>query len=234
MKGLVKLIAFSCLLLASCDMNSENIMVFSYSYDFSTSAQGWDGDFSDYPGDDSILFELQFKHDVLPESVSKTRKALKLSGNNRNGDLFMFVKKQITGLRANTTYDVLFNIRLASNAPTDVLVPGGSPGESVFIKAGTSTIEPKKVLVNESYKLNINKGSNSTGGADMQVVGTIGIAAGTTQYTEVYRNNNSANAFRITTNNNGEAWVIIGTDSGYKGTTTLYYTSVDVLFNQAN
>lgn len=68
----------------------------------------------------------------------------------------------------------------------------------------------------------------------MQVVGTIGIAAGTTQYTEVYRNNNSANAFRITTNNNGEAWVIIGTDSGYKGTTTLYYTSVDVLFNQAN
>jgi hypothetical protein len=230
-KGLSLICFFSLGLLFSCDLNEGQMGVFSYSFDFTTSEEGWTGDFADYPQNDSVAFGLQLKHEPLPENLSKTRKGITASGNNLNDDLFMFVKRKITGLSPNTSYKVLFNVKFASNAPTGSFEFGGAPGESVIMKAGASVSEPVKTLVSGIYRMNIDKGNRAVGGADMLTIGNIGVAATTTQYTEVFRNNNSSNPFQVTTNTNGEVWVIIGTDSGYSGTTTIYYTAVDILFN---
>ncbi|MCD4693477.1 MAG: T9SS type A sorting domain-containing protein, partial [Calditrichales bacterium] len=42
--------------------------------------------------------------------------------------------------------------------------------------------------------------------------------------------NNISHPFPITTDAGGEVWLIIGTDSGFEATTTLYYNKIDVTF----
>ncbi len=229
--GLAILLAFG----ACIPEDSNSPAVFSLSYDFSTTDHGWTGDFADYPEGDSLAYELLFKHDTLPTNLNNnaTVKALMISGNNLSDDLFMFVKKKISGLKPNTVYNILFNVRIASNAPTGAVGIGGAPGESVILKAGITVNEPVKILdVDSYYRMNIDKGNQLTEGADMMNLGHIGVASGTTQYTTIFRNNNSGSSFVFVSGNSDEAWVIIGTDSGFEGKTTLYYTKVDILFNE--
>jgi hypothetical protein len=222
----------SILLLTGCFPESEYPTVFTYTFDFSVNAEGWSGDFSDYPEGDSIAYELAYSYGSLPDNVSKTRKGFKLTGNNQSDDLFMFIKRKLTGFPPNSRFEVLFNVRFASNAPTEAFGIGGAPGESVIVKAGITGIEPLKELVDGYYQMNIDKGNQSESGDDMMAIGHVGVSPTTTQYTEIYRGNSSSSPFILTTNNLGEAWIIIGTDSGYEGTTTLYYTSLDLVFNQ--
>jgi hypothetical protein len=226
---------FLILLCAACNLSSNDFYsVFSVAFNFSDDPMGWTGDFADYPQGDSVLYELLFKHDTLPENLNNTgnRKALVLAGNNYSDDLFMFIKRKIAGLKPNTRYAILFNIQLASNAPTGAAGIGGAPGESVFLKAGMTTVEPAKVPEDGFYRMNIDKGNQAEGGADMVTLGHIGVAANTTQYTVIFRNNSSVNPFIFQTNATGEAWIVVGTDSGFEGKTKLYYMGVEVLFNE--
>lgn len=222
--------------LVSCDLSADQQMkVFSFSFDFSTADQGWTGDFADYPDGDSIGYELLFKHDTLPTNLNqnKTKSALLISGNNGSDDLFMFVKRKLSGLRPNATYELLFNVQLASDAPTNSVGIGGAPGESVYLKVGATIEEPNKELdVDNMLRMNIDKGNQSEDGEDMIVIGHIGVAPTTSQFTSITRNNNSTSSFIATTDGNGELWLIVGTDSGFEGATTLYYMKIDVLFNQ--
>ena len=82
--------------------------------------------------------------------------------------------------------------------------------------------------------MNIDKGNQDEEGEDMINIGHIGVGATTTQFTVINRNNNSANPFEITTDDLGEIWLVVGTDSGFEGLTTLYYTQIDVLFNEVD
>ena len=223
-----------CSLLVNCDSGNQEITVFSYTFDFSNEEYDWIADFADYPENGSASFELQSSYEPLPENISKTRKGIKISGNNLNSDLFMFIKRKITGLSPGTTYSVFFNVRFASKAPTGTVGADGSPGEGVTVKVGTSVTEPEKELTSGVYRMNIDKGNQTIGGKDMFAIGNVGVAAATTQFTEVYRNNNLKGPFTITTDSQGEVWVIVGTDSGFAGVTTLYYTNIDIVFNKAN
>ncbi len=221
------------LTISSCNLSDPDFYrTFSITYDFSDADEGWRGDFADYPEDDSIAFGLDFEHTFLPNELDETKKALKLTGTNGSDDLFMFVKRKLMGLRPNTTYAILFNVKVASNAPTNTPGIGGAPGESVFLKVGATVAEPKKVLDEGMYRMNIDNGNQDEEGEDMINIGHIGVAANTTQFAVITRNNSSSRPFYITTDNKGEIWVIVGTDSGYEGNTTLYYTSIDILFNE--
>lgn len=223
-------------LLGSCAPADQEVAVFSLSYDFSLSDAGWKGDFADYPEGDSITYELVVKHDTIPTgtSVESTKKALMISGNNYSDDLFMFIKTKVTGLRPNATYEILFNVKVASDAPTGAVGIGGAPGENVYLKAGASIIEPKKELQDGMYRMNIETGNQAEEGADMLNIGHVGVSATTTKFTVITRNNNSSNSFMLTTDPAGELWLIVGTDSGFEGKTTLYYTQIDVLFNEVD
>ena len=127
------------LVLASCNLPDQQIKVFSISYLFFDADEGWKGDFADYPQGDSIAYELFYKPDTLPENLNAnaTIKALHISGDNGSDDLFMFVKKKISGLRPNTTYLLLFNVRLASNARTGAVGVGGPPGRKCLFESGS-------------------------------------------------------------------------------------------------
>lgn len=217
----------------ACDDDNDSIITpnTSYTYTFEQNAEGWQGGFADYPKDwDKSRFEFEFDREALPTEVSENSMAMKLSGRNISDDLFMFMKKQITGLEPNHTYRVTFELELASQYPEQSVGIGGSPGASVYLKAGGSTIEPMPVEVQgagNNVRMNIDKGGQSQGGQDMVVLGNVGIPGNTSEYKLIQRDN-LQNPVQITADSNGNLWLIVGTDSGFEGTTTLYYNTIDV------
>ncbi|GAB3202998.1 hypothetical protein ABID22_001185 [Pontibacter aydingkolensis] len=200
-------------------------------FTFNQSAEGWEGGFADYPKDwEESRFEFEFDREDLPSGVGENSMAMKLSGRNISDDLFMFMKKQITGLEPNHTYRVTFQIELASQYPEESVGIGGSPGASVYLKAGGATIEPMPVEeqgAGNNIRMNIDKGGQSQGGKDMVVLGNVGIPGNAFEYRLINRDN-LQNPIEITTDSNGSLWIIVGTDSGFEGTTTLYYNTIEV------
>ncbi len=198
--------------------------------DFSTGNDGWTGDFADYPVSDSLFYELQFYRAKLPSPLDTNQFALMISGNNHSDDLFMFIKRKITGLSPNSTYQLFISVDFASKYPTNAIGAGGTPGEGVRIKAGATLIEPAKIIADSYYRMNIDKDNQSNPGADMDTIGHVGVTDTTTIFTIINRNN-SGHLFTIKTDSKGEVWICIGTDSGFEATTTLYYKKITLTFN---
>lgn len=226
---LIVLFAVACMYCSS----DQEIKVYTESYSFIESDEGWIGGFADYPID-STGYHLQFELDSLPYSVNadSTKKGLRVSGINGTENLFMFIKRKVSGLQENTTYQLLFNVRLASNART--AGTGGAFGESVYVKVGGLTEEPQTEISGDYHRINLDKGSLAESGTNMITIGHIGVAATTENYAIITRNNSRANSVYATTNSEGELWVIVGTDSNFEGKTTLFYTQVDVMFNKVD
>jgi hypothetical protein len=153
-----------------------------------------------------------------------------ITGNNHSDDLFMFIRKEITGLSPKTHYRLGFEIELASEAPTNAIGIGGAPGESVFFKAGASVERPRKVNEGGFFVLNIDKGNQSNPGRDLDTLGHIGVSDTTTVFTLINRTN-AGHPFPVTTDDTGAVWICIGTDSGFEGTTTLYYSRIRLTFD---
>jgi len=223
--------------LASCSLSkdADSILVWSYNHDFAVSQDDWQGDFSDFPtGADSALYELQFEYTTRPVNLGGER-SIMMSGNNQSDDLFMFMKKKITGLSSNTDYTLVFDVELASNAPSGQTGAGGPPGEGVVVKAGASGMEPKRVIESGRYTFNLDKGNQNTAGQTATILGNIATSPYAKDYELITRTNASSNSgpFIARSNANGEMWLFIGTDSGFEGTTTVYYTRVNVVFSSA-
>lgn len=231
MKASIKLYLLSILAVLSlgCKEDDDTARpVEAFSYDFEQGFDGWQGGVADYPKDwEQSRLEFVFIHDNLPAEINEDGMGVRISGRNLSDDLFMFMKKKITGLEPNHTYSVTFLIELASKYPEQSAGIGGSPGASVFLKAGGSTVEPIPVEEGDDIRMNIDKGGQSQGGENMMVLGNIGIP-GEEQVYQLIQRNNLQNPIQITTDNSGSLWLIIGTDSGFEGTTTLYYNTVDV------
>ncbi|MFE8701325.1 protease complex subunit PrcB family protein [Cytobacillus sp. FJAT-54145] len=201
----------------------------SLNYEFSKELQGWSGEFSDLPVDyDQELYGLEFAHKSIP---GESNKGLYLSGQNSSDDLFMFAKKKVgksEGLLPNTTYLVDMEISFYTSADPGLIGIGGAPGESVYVKAGASTKEPKVVQVNGDWRMNINKGEQASSGKEAVVVGDVAKieATGDEKYTN--KTLSTAEPIEVKTNGNGELWLFFGTDSGFEGRTSLYYNNVKV------
>ena len=97
--------------------NAEKILVFiqtarslpssavAVSYDFSSGDHGFSAGFADLPADyDESLYDLQHGHRDLPANLGGG-KALFISGANRSDGLWMYWKKQITGLMPGKRYE---------------------------------------------------------------------------------------------------------------------------------
>ena len=207
-------------------------------YDFDTGSKGWLPGFSDYSlqtDDLRMLAELR----ALPEEIGPARSGYFIQGMNRSDDLFMFLKKQVTsddGLKANQAYRFAFDIRFASNAPTGCVGVGGSPGDSVYLKAGASAEEPVTTLdAGRDVHITIDKGQQATGGREAGVVGTIGNGTPCERSKYPYVNVRRVYAHPTPVNSGmrNSLWLLVGTDSAFEGLTGLYYQSITVRINPA-
>ena len=200
-------------------------------FDFRNGAQGWRGGFTDYPAGEEEFYELESGIRQLPSEVGSGT-GFFLSGNNHSDDLFMFLKRRLSaadGIAANQAYQVRLRIVVASNAPSGAFGIGGSPGESVYLKAGAVGAEPRPVVRKGEVHLNVDKGNQSTSGRAASVVGTIGNGTepgAPDPYVSLTRTH--VHDFKATANSAGDLWLLVGTDSGYEGTTALFYQRIEV------
>jgi len=219
------LVCFSC-----GELDEES---YTITFSFYDDAQGWLADFADYPAGEEVFYELSAGWAHLPSPLETTKGSFRISGNNHSDDLFMFIKRKVDGLRKNTRYHVTLEIEMASNAPTNAIGIGGAPGEGVTLKVGAVMYYPDKLLGDDDfYSINLDKGNQTSSGEDMFAIGHIGVSDTTTVYSFIKRNNNAV-PIEITTDEEGAFWVVIGTDSGFEGITTLYYNNIKLVVSKA-
>jgi len=204
-----------------------------FEFIFSVGHEGWIGDFTDYPVGDEAFYDLAWGWENLPVDINDTDKKLSkglfLSGNNHSDDLFMFVRRQISGLESNTLYDLIFSIIIESNIPSGLFGIGGSPGESVYVKIGAASKEPKKIELHGQYILSVDKGNQSEGGKNARVIGNLANEEVLPQ-NPVYFPKHLVQKIPLQakTDENGQIWIFLGSDSGFEGPTKFYIAKVSV------
>lgn len=203
-----------------------------YQSNFQYDSNGWSAGIVDYSTEQDTSMRFKAAWTSLPSPLDGNRKSLMLESMNRSDDAFMFLKKRVSGLQPNTDYTLTFEIELASQYATSSVGIGGSPGSSVYLKAGATAIEPVKELKNNFYSLNVDKGAQSNDGKDAIVLGHVGIGDDAAGYKLITRSN-ADKPFTARSNDRGELWLLVGTDSGFEGLTTLYYSSIKVTTNVA-
>ena len=202
-----------------------------FTFDFETDAQGWTAGFADLPVDyDQSIYELAHEHSPLPGGLEGS--GIHVQGHNRSDDLFMFLKRQVDGLRPNTEYAVSVTVDLATNVPAGLVGIGGSPGESVFVKAGASTPEPLAVEDGNGYlRMNIDKGNQARGGESMVVLGNVAHPQVLGREYRIKTLDNLDIPLSVAADGEGRVWLIVGTDSGFEGLTSLYYGRISYTLN---
>ena len=196
------------------------------SFDFESDAQGWMVGFADLPVDyDNSIYELDHQHRTLPDGLEGS--GIYVQGHNRSDDLFMFLKRRVDGLKPNTTYAVSVSIDLATNVSAGLIGIGGSPGESVFVKAGASTVEPLAEEDSNRYlRMNIDKGNQSRGGESMVVLGNVANPDVQNREYRIKTLDNTDLPLSVNADSEGAVWLIAGTDSGFEGLSRLYYDRI--------
>jgi hypothetical protein len=219
----------------SCSGSSVAENQFDFSYE--EGQEGWETGFADLPADsDPAFYELDSGWSELPSGLEGN--AIYLSGHNHSDDLFMFLKVQVDGLKLNTSYQVFFSIELASNTPEGLMGIGGSPGESVYVKAGAVDYEPEVIEASDGWlRMNIDKGNQASEGEDMINLGTlanpnIDLDTYTGEEYALMTLDNQDRLFTVTTDSDGKVWVIVGTDSGFEGPTTVYYDAINITITE--
>lgn len=201
-------------------------------FDFSKDDGGFIPVFSDYPDEPDVeqFYEFRTGHEEVP--VADAGKGLFISGNNHSDDLFMGYYKELTGLAPETEYQFTVRFRLATNVEGGMVGIGGSPGESVFVKCGVASLKPENELDESNhFRLNLNKGSQSQSGIDMEVIGTL--AKTENNLPGEYEFNEMEISMTSQTDEKGRVYLMIGTDSGFEGVTTYYLDDIFVSWTVA-
>ena len=199
-------------------------------FDFNNGENGWVAGFADYS---PITDGMDLQSGIAPIPVeAASGSGFMLHGNNHSDDLFMFLKRRIgaaEGVRPFGQYVIDYEIRLVSPAPQGCGGIGGAPGESVYLKAGGSGPEPRVDLVDGHYRMTVDIGAQSQGGTAASLVSDItnGLpCTGYPLYAPIVRSHRHAQV--VQAGPDGTLWLLVGTDSGFEGITTLYYQQIDV------
>lgn len=219
-------IVFVLLFISSACEKNENLNR-EFDYSFKNDTEGWQSFFSDYPQGSEAQYDLTFEYTTLPEPLDTLMPAIMISGINHSDDLLSFIYRKFDGLQPNKKYSVTFEVTFASNVQNNSIGIGGSP--DLAFGVGGLSYEPSNTVDTDGwYRPNFvsrlqSRESNDT----ILTTGTIGAGEDVIDYTLIQRNNKN-NPVMVTSNNKGELWLMMGTDSGFEGTTTLYYSSIKI------
>ena len=121
---------------------------------------------------------------------------------------------------------------IATDTPSGCIGIGGAPGESVWIKAGATTVEPLPVLVGTYLRMNVDIGSQSNSGEDAVVLGNVANSRSCEEPRQWERKSFEARSIpaRVSASPEGRAWLLFGVDSGFEGRTEVYFTRATAVF----
>jgi hypothetical protein len=196
-------------------------------FDLLQGPQQWTPGVSDFTAAVQAGIGFVADYRLLAAPLNTSGSALFISGHNVSDDLFMYYKHRIGGLTANGRYTTTFSVKIATNVPRGCKGIGGAPGESVYVKVGASTDEPLTIVDSAGRAtLNLDKGNQATSGASATVIGNVAgsfdCSNGSNAAWEL--KTLSGGGISVQADSAGSAWVIVGTDSGLEGTTSIYYS----------
>ena len=203
----------------------------AFTVDFHRGPQGFIAGFADYPPADAEIYELTSDYRRLPPPL-ESRSALFISGVNRSDDLFMFFKGPVSGLLPGARYQVTVGVEIATDTPAGCVGVGGAPGESVWIKAGVTAVEPFAVPDGSYLRMNVDVGNQSRGGSQAVVLGDIANSRSCEQASRWERKSfqGRTTPTPISVPPDGRAWLLFGADSGFESRTSIYFTRARVTF----
>jgi hypothetical protein len=206
---------------------------------FKNDAEGWEAQFAEYePGLEDSL-KLSFNHTtfMVSESVGQVS-AVKQSGYATNSDLFMYIKRQISGFKPNTTYDVFFSLELYAQLNEDFNGDLDDPDNGSFLKVGILKNEPDTMVVNDIENLgkkqvitNFEKGEDKITGPNMAYLGKI-------EHTD--RNESpllliaTSEGYSLlgTADDEGKMWVMVGVDTNQPIYQSIFYSFIGIQFEE--
>ncbi|SKB53799.1 hypothetical protein [Dyadobacter psychrophilus] len=229
-----KWILFSALslagLMSACNDDDSLNPVFISDSAFETGTDEWVAEFAEYSTEtDSLTLRMLARRSRLPTGLDTSKYAYMVEASNGSDDMFMYLKKKLTGLNANQTYNISFEVTIATHYPEGGIGAGGAPGGSMFLKTGASGIQPARKLVNKIYEFNLDKGAQSEEGVDAVIIGDA--TNGTSESTYKLVRKASTKPFVAKANEKGEIWLFVGVDSGYEGINTVYYDRIKALIS---
>ena len=192
-------------------------------FSFEGGFAGWTAAYSDYSPGQEASIAFASGHERLPAPLDNMF-GIFLSGHNRSADLFMYASRPVTGLAPNTRYRVDISVNMASNVPPGCVGIGGAPGESVFVKAGGTRTPPGNMVQAGRITTDFDKGNQSQSGTNAIVIGNIAFGAGSCT-SGTYQRKTLSTGIQgpiIVSDAQGRLWLIIGTDSGFEGSTKVY------------
>lgn len=200
-----------------------------FEYDFRESEASWQAFFTDYNVGWEENMQLTAGYRTLPEPLNTSDHAHFISAINHSDDVKMLYRKQVDELEPNTTYDVQFTVRFATEVPSGCAGIGGAPGEAVTVIAGASTIRPEPFVGGEDedyYLLNIQHLGDPLEWHENSIMGNIANSRDCEEgfEYEIKEVKSGPAHDSVTADQNGRAWLMFGTRSGFEGQTDLYYT----------
>lgn len=212
--------------------------MFEQTVEFSldAAASGWEALFADYGEGQIGSMDREAEWTALPGRLDD-RRGYMLAGTNTSDDLAMFLSRPAGGLMPETTYQVELDMTFATNQPAGCAGIGGAPGEAVTVKLGASGRKPEVVEDAGEFRLNIDKGNQSSGGEDALAVGDMTNSQGEElcdpdrrdeRRWELKTVSTRDRTFAATTDADGTLWIYGGSDSGFEGRTTFFITDFSV------
>jgi len=214
------------MMVSGCSVSSKK----EWTFDFEKDNSSFKEIFADYhdDGNNYTTYEMTFGREMIPGQSNS--QALFINGSNRSDDLFMGFSKQLDGLKKDTLYHFTLSFVLGTSAEACSIGIGGSPADSVYMKAGFVNEEPKVAFdENMIFRLNIDKGNQSEGGLTLPVVSTMAKAEGSK---EGYGLKTIKVEIDLKSNADGSVYLVIGSDSGYEGLTRYYLDDVLITATQ--
>ena len=224
-------VAVSTTLVACGDSTGLADNRYDIDFDFTNGIQGWVAGFADYPVGKETEWGLSSSLAALPLPLDVTRKGILLTGTNHSDDLFMYITQGVTGLVPNAQYSARFRVTLATNAPKNCVGIGGAPGESVVLKVGGTSAQPARIVdAQQYYRASFDHGNQLANGRETATVGNLANSnanCSVPRY-ELKEYDSGTAGITIGSDASGRLWLVVGVDSGFEGTTTVYVTRVSV------
>ena len=224
--------SFCSVVLMGCSSDAEfTPKGFTKHYDFSLSDFQFTPLVADYPVGEEEFYEIDVSYGALPEPFA-SESGWKVSGNNHSDDLLATIIAPVTGLEPMRTYQATMEIEIVTDVPTNCFGIGGSPGSSVYVKAAVSDTKPERSVGNDNhYRINLDIGNQSQSGTEGQSIGNIENSLECEQAQAFEKKTLTTDTvIDVTSDANGQVWVLSGFDSGFEGKTIIYISRLSVSF----
>jgi hypothetical protein len=228
MKRILLLAVIILATLAGCSSPEDSTL--NLEFDFRNGSLDWKAGFAQYSPEMEDIMELEAGIRPLPPELGIDGTGYYLRGMNRSDDLVMFLRHCLgpeDGIVPGKQYRITIRVMFASNAPSGAVGIGGPPGEAVVLWGGAAPEEPEVYLDGPSYKVRLSKEA---------VLSPMGDIANGLPAEEVDLRNPPYVLLEreceleepVSATSEGELWIMVGTRSGFEGSTALYYQSIAV------